>query len=392
MRFDPNDPEGNLAKIGAKVVRFEPGGDGPVAEPLELISAASFATKTTPHRQFLVADMIPARNVTILSGDGGTGKSLVAMQLAVSVSMAALWLGMKPQSGSVLYFSAEDDADETHIRLNDICEADGLDLSLMTRLHIAVMAGQDCLLATESAKTVRMDQTPLFARLEASLTAERPVLLVLDNLADIFGGNENVKGLVRQFVGMLRGLAITHNCAILLLAHPSLSGMASGTGTSGNTAWNNSVRSRLYLKRQHDVMKEITDTDFRKLVTMKANYAPTGGEIGMRWECGRFIATDTPATAAGTIDRMAIASKAERVFLALLHQFNEVRRNVSPSSGANFAPLIFSKHFSAEGVTKRQFEIAMDTLFQAGRIEIEETGSNSRRRKNLVLKAPEGEK
>lgn len=113
--------------------------------------------------------------------------------------------------------------------------------------------------------------------------------------ADIFGGNENVKGLARQFIGMIRHLAIAYDCAVLMLAHPSLSGMASGTGSSGNVAWNNSVRSRIYLKRQHDDLSEITDPDFRKLVSMKANYAPTGGEIGMRWELGRFVPTETPA-------------------------------------------------------------------------------------------------
>ncbi|RWC41972.1 MAG: ATPase [Mesorhizobium sp.] len=385
MNFDQNTPEANLARIGAKVVHFEPLGNGPLPEPIELTSAASFAATAKPCRKFLVADMIPARNVTILSGDGGTGKSLLALQLGMSVSTNALWLGMQTQTGPVLYLSAEDDADETHIRLKDVCAADGLDLDQMTELHIAVMAGQDCLLATENDKSARMDRTPLFARLEASLKAVRPVLLVIDNLADVFGGNENVKGLVRQFVGMLRGLAIAYDCTVIVLAHPSLSGMANGTGSSGNVAWNNSVRSRLYLKRQHDNPTEITDPDFRKLVTMKANYAPAGGEIGMRWEHGRFIPTDTPATATGTVDRIAIATKAERVFLALVHQFNEEGRNISPSRGASYAPFLFAQHPQNEGVTKRQFEVALDVLLAAKKIEVQQVGSPSRRLKNLVL-------
>src|SRR5690606_8426738 len=164
-------------------------------------------------------------------------------------------------------------------------------------LHIAFMAGRDCVLAAENPKGGTLAATPLFARLNATIEAHKPALVVLDNLADIYGANENIRGLARQFVGMLRGLAIEHDCAILLLSHPSLTGISSGTGTSGNTAWNNSVRSRLYLKRQHDDPSEITDPDFRKLVSMKANYAPTGGEVGMRWELGRFVPTETPATA-----------------------------------------------------------------------------------------------
>jgi RecA-family ATPase len=40
---------------------------------------------------------------------------------------------------------------------------------------------------------------------------------------------------------MLRGLAINYQHATLMLAHPSLAGMASGSGSSGSTGWSNSV-------------------------------------------------------------------------------------------------------------------------------------------------------
>jgi RecA-family ATPase len=52
---------------------------------------------------------------------------------------------------------------------------------------------------------------------------------------------------VRQFVGFLRRLAIRHSVTIMLIAHPSIYGMNSGEGTSGNTGWRNSVRGMLYL-------------------------------------------------------------------------------------------------------------------------------------------------
>ncbi|MBL8576144.1 MAG: AAA family ATPase [Mesorhizobium sp.] len=367
------------------VINVDPDGrsvDAP-ARGLTTISAADFELMAKPSRRFLVPDLIPDRNVTILSGDGGTGKSLLAMQLAVAVTSGVKWLALPVETGSVLYLSAEDDADECHIRLKDICEGDGL--RLPSSLYIAVMAGEDCLLATENTKKARMDKTPLYARLEATIGLHRPRLVVLDNVADIFGGNENIKALVRQFIGMIRHFAITYDCAVLMLAHPSLSGMSSGTGSSGNVAWNNSVRSRLYLKRQHDDPSEITDPDFRKLVSMKANYAPTGGEIGMRWEHGRFVPTETPAAATGSIDRMAIQSRAERVFLALVHQFEADRRNVSPSRSASYAPVVFANHPHSEGVTKRQFEVAMDTLFAASRIKVIEVGPASRKVKTIVV-------
>lgn len=132
----------------------------------------------------------------------------------------------------------------------------------------------------------------------------------------------------------------------------------------------------------------MTDPDYRRLVTMKANYRVSGGEIGMRWRDGRFYATDSPATAtagANGIERMAAVSKAERVFLVQVERFNSERRNTSPSLGNNYAPYLFAKHPMSEGVTKRQFEVALDVLLAAGSISVEETGPASKRRKNIVL-------
>ena len=60
----------------------------------------------------------------------------------------------------------------------------------------------------------------------------------------MFGGDENSHVQSRQFIGLLKKLARKHDCAFLLLAHPSPTGMNTGTGTSGS----NAVRSRLYLQ------------------------------------------------------------------------------------------------------------------------------------------------
>jgi hypothetical protein len=86
------------------------------------------------------------------------------------------------------------------------------------------------------------------ARLAADLVGQ-PAVVILDTLADLFPDNENDRAQARQFVGMLSAIAIKYKCAVILLAHPSPAGLNNGTGTSGSTGWNNSVRSRLYLTR-----------------------------------------------------------------------------------------------------------------------------------------------
>jgi hypothetical protein len=118
---------------------------------------------------------------------------------------------------------------------------------------------------------------------------------MLDNLADVYAGDENHRSAVKHFIGLLRKLAIRHDCVIVLLAHPSLAGIASGSGLSGSTAWNNSARSRLYLRRDLDSSGHEVDKAVRVLETMKANYGPAGATIDLRWENHRFLRKPRPS-------------------------------------------------------------------------------------------------
>lgn len=366
----------------------EPPRATPPSTPLATVRASAFAPLDKPERRFVVADLIPDRNVTILNGDGATGKSLLAMQLGVAMAAGRRWVGLEVESGPVLYLAAEDDEDENHIRVKEICDGEGVDVVALDDLHIAVMAGVDCLLAVESEKSAAvLRKTKLFDKLRATVSALRPRLVVLDNLADIFGGNENVKSLARQFVGFLRGLAIEFDCAVLLLAHPSLSGMSSGSGSSGNVAWNNSVRSRLYLQRDKGDDGVEVDPNRRFLETKKANYAGVGTQIDMRWERGRFVALDMPELddVEDLTPAEQKAERARRVFLDMVERFNTQRRNVAPTKGLNYAPSVFAQHSGARGLGQRYLEIAMNELLDEGAIEVEETGPPSKRRQNIVL-------
>ena len=262
-------------------------------------SAATLKGSTVPPREWVVQDLIPRNTVTLYSGDGGAGKSLTALQLVVAVVALCAWMGRSVAHGKAIYLTAEDDNEELHRRLDDILRATGRGYDDIAGLTLRSLAGEDALLAVETQ--IAMIQSALFKELDQRAADDAPALIVIDTLADVYPANENDRAKVRQFVGILRGRALRHKCAVLLLGHPSLTGLSSGSGSSGSTAWNNSVRSRLYLSRIVQDGYE-PDPDKRVLTTKKANYGRIGDEIAMTWRDGVSVPDEQPQGP----DRMAM--------------------------------------------------------------------------------------
>jgi RecA-family ATPase len=225
--------------------------------------------------------------------------------------------------------------------------------------------------------------------LEDRAGQDRPALIVLDTLADLFPGDENSKLHTRQFVTLLRRLALGSEAAVVVLAHPSVAGMASGFGTSGNTAWNNSVRSRLYLERifatGKDGKLQEPDPTMRTLSNKKLNYGPSGTNFRLRWLDGVFVTDDRLTLPAPAVEVEPDTSRAEEKFLELLAAFTAEGRKVSATPSGSYAPSLFAKDVRSDGVSKQAFAKAMSVLFSAKAIVVEEHGPPSHRRSRIVL-------
>ncbi len=124
---------------------------------LPVVTAASLAGKEAQPRPWHVPDVIPGHQVTQLGGDGGVGKSMVALQLGVATVIDKQWLGMSPRSGPVqFYLSAEDDLDELHRRLEAIAASYGVDVATLTDLHLVPVAGLDAVLGAPGSASQLM--------------------------------------------------------------------------------------------------------------------------------------------------------------------------------------------------------------------------------------------
>ncbi|HEV7910051.1 MAG TPA: AAA family ATPase [Methylocella sp.] len=343
-----------------------------------LINPADWEGLPVPPREWIVPGYIPHKTVTLLSGDGSVGKSLLALQLAAGRALTREWIGLMPEPGRTLILSAEDDADEMHRRLEDIRKFYGARMADLAGMQLVDLVGEDSILGALTRGQI--EPTPMYHALDAYLTEWQPDLTILDVLADMFSGDENSRPQSRQFIGLLKRLGRNHECAFLLLAHPSLTGMNTGTGMSGSTGWNNAVRSRLYFQTAKASDGSERDKNLRTLESMKSNYGPSGGQITLEWSHGLFVPVQGPAG----FDKLAAEAKADEVFLTILKRFNAQGRNAADRKGTSYAPALFAEEPDDHGITKRQFEAAMRRLFKDGKIKVIDNGRPSKPSRTLA--------
>jgi RecA-family ATPase len=342
--------------------------------PLPFLDMSCWDEQPVPVREWAVFERIPMRQVTLLSGEGAVGKSILELQRAVAHVLGRDWIGTLPEP--------EDEKDELHRRLADVARFYRVTFADLINggLHILSFAGKDAVLG-HADRRGRVRPTKLLEQLGEAACDLRPKSISLDTSADIFAGNENDRAQVRQFVGLLRGLAIKANAAVVVCSHPSLTGISSNTGLSGSTAWHNSVRARLYLKPAATESGETPDPDLRELEVKKNNYGPNAERVLLRWRNGVYV----PEPGQGSLERMAADQKAEEVFLTLLSSLNEQGRHLSHSQNSStYAPTIISQDPRAQGISKRRLAEAMSRLFTAQKIRIEHYGRPSRPNSRIV--------
>jgi RecA-family ATPase len=377
----------NLARISKPKQRAK-ANNGASPEPLPslpFIDIEAWENAPVPPRQWAVQDRIPLRQPTLLTGEGAIGKTIVLLQLSLAHVLARDWLGTLPEPGQVIYLGAEDEPDELHRRSADILVHYGASMcKLKGRLHLLSLAGEDAILGRPE-RNGSIQPTPLFNRLLEAACDIKPILIGIDTSADVYAGNENDRAQVRQFVGLLRGLAIKSNSSLVLTAHPSLTGINTGSGLSGTTGWHNSVRARIYMKPAETEQGDEPDPELRQLQFLKNNYGPKAEKILLRWKNGVFA----PAQISGSLDKMAADANAERAFLAILAKFNAQHREVSPKPSLIYAPNVFAKEPEANGIKVKTFEGAMSRLLNAKKIHLAPEGPPSRKRYRLVVGAPD---
>lgn len=244
----------------------------------------------TPHAQeFVIDEWLTLPNVGLYSAHGGSGKSYIALEIAVRVALGVSVFGKDVKSGKVFYFSAEDDKDAIHRRIRHITK--NLDVSvskLEDKLFIRDATKDDTVLFCAPRKFGDEPYTtPRYRMLRKLIKEHDPVLVILDNAVDHFSGNENDRVQVRTFIRKLFKLSqIGSGRNILLLAHVdagSLKDAEKAKGFSGSTAWHNSVRNLWYQFRDAE------DQDKYIIQLKKINYGAPGARVITQFDTDKMV-------------------------------------------------------------------------------------------------------
>ncbi len=242
-------------------------------------------------RPWLIENWLPKSKVTLLYGDGGMGKSLMSLQMALGLSMGTTFLNIPVREQiQTLCIMAEDDELELNIRVKEIMrskEYGFLERPDPPNFFTWSMEGHSSLLVDKDGRKAKF-----YKRLDAQLASMRPghKLLVLDTLSDIFAGNENDRSESSQFVKVvLARLKMDHDLTILVLAHPSQSSIEAGRMTSGSTGWSNAVRHRLAVRPHEDDAL----TNYKVMECLKSNYGASGTSVTSFWERGAYVAIES---------------------------------------------------------------------------------------------------
>jgi len=221
--------------------QVEPGAAGDSrAAPLHVVRASELKVPAR-HETWLIEHLWTHQAVGVIGGCPKSGKTWLALDMAVSVAAGSPCLGAFPvhTPGPVLLYAAEDSAADLRIRIETLSRVRGVSFE---HLDVRVI----------TADSLRLDRLEDQDRLEATLSLHRPALLILDPLVRVHAIDENVAGQVAALLGYLRSLQRKSGSAIALVHHvrknasPS-SGAGNNLRGSGDLyAW---LDSFLYLRK-----------------------------------------------------------------------------------------------------------------------------------------------
>ena len=280
------------------------------AKPLELVDGIP----AYYWQGWLIENWLPRNCVAMLTGDGGVGKSRLALQLAWSLSGDGQWLGeagQMPSPGAdygmgfeplgpsaIVYATWEDSPEQIRGRLFWLEQFGKVGNG--NNFKIADMRARGHLWA-QTDRNPSPGLTPAGEALRLAAEQHNARLLVVDTIGVAYGASEIDRAQVGAFFADWAAWADEHDCAVLLIAHPP---KTAGVTYSGSTGILGGVRAMWTLetvksgcqKGCHPPKTCTCEPAYAyRLVNAKQNYSETTGSVWLTNQRG--VWTESPGRA-----------------------------------------------------------------------------------------------
>ncbi len=166
-----------------------------------------------PPPEWLVDTILPEGGLIALYGPSGTGKSFIAIDMAMAIATGTPWQGHPVKKGFVIYVSAEGGT--------------GIGKRVKAWLFDRKMEAKEANVAwLVEAVPIHTDSENMEILLERILEeiGETPVLIILDTLARCFDGNENQQEDMNRFIAGIDRLRKECKSAVLVVHHTNKQG------------------------------------------------------------------------------------------------------------------------------------------------------------------------
>ena len=272
--------------------------------------------------EWVLEGLIPKVGVSLLAGDGGIGKSWLALHLAQCVASGTKFLGTFPVTqGKVLIIDEENH--ETLIR--ERCE----------KLHVGTpIINRDLNIHISANTGINIDDADDFEWLMKTVQEICPTLIIIDSLIRVHTKDENSANEMQEVLHQAKRLAEEGNTSILFTHHTSKPFQGrQRTSVRGSTDIRNFVDSVLfvYKKGQHTVVEHDKS---RWGIPIK----PFGFEIAdiVAGESVRLNIVDISLS----YQRESKSAEAEKLILSLVKDGDMVSRQEIIAAGKNNRPYI----------------------------------------------------
>lgn len=221
-----NNPSGDLPAVQTDISN---------AKRFSLIPAAGLLATLPPKRDWVIQDFLPSKIVAAVIAAGGTGKSYLAMHIAVSVASGTPLFGrcQPSEAAKVVFISGEDDQYELQRRLHKVIAGLSPQARFLVSKNLQFIDLADSFeLFTERSKNGEIDISKI-----PGLICDQVInqigfgigLVIVDPVARFRGGEENLAADATRFVQALQQIRDQLNTSVLCLHHVN-----KGAGSGGN--------------------------------------------------------------------------------------------------------------------------------------------------------------